>query len=139
MQKPTLKIKTMKKINIIYWISTGLLCLVMGGGAITNVMNTPEVKTMLVGQLHYPEYFAPFIGVMKILGTIAILIPGFPKIKEWAYAGCTFDLIGATYSAIAVGSAIGDVAFMAIFFILLIVSYIYHHKRLQAKQVSTHN
>ena len=129
----------MKKINIIYWVSTALLCLVMGGGAITNVMNTPEVKAMLVKGLHYPEYFAPFIGTMKILGTIAILIPGIPKIKEWAYAGFTFDLIGATYSALAVGSAIKDVAPMAIFFVLLIVSYIYHHKRLQAKQVSTQN
>lgn len=129
----------MKKINIIYWISTALLCLVMGGGAITNVMNTPAVKTMLVGQLHYPEYFAPFIGTMKILGTIAILIPGFHRIKEWAYAGFAFDLIGATYSTIAIGSSMGDVSFMAIFFILLIVSYIYHHKRIQAKQASAKN
>lgn len=129
----------MKKINIIYWISTALLCLVMGGGAITNIMNTPDVKTMLVGHLHYPEYFGPFIGTMKILGTIAILIPGFPKIKEWAYAGFVFDLIGATYSDMASGGPIIDLAFMSIFFILVIVSYIYHHKRLQAKQVSTQN
>lgn len=127
----------MKKINIIYWVSTALLCLVMGGGAIPDIMNTPDAKAIMEGQLHYPAYFAPFIGTLKVLGVIAILIPGFPKIKEWVYAGFTFDLIGATYSAIAVGSAIKDVAPMAIFFILLIVSYIYHHKRLQTKQLST--
>lgn len=129
----------MKKINIIYWISTALLCLVMGGGGIYDFMNPPEVRAQIVTALHYPEYFPPFIGALKVLGTIAILIPGFPKIKEWVYAGFTFDLIGATYSAIAVGSAIKDVAPMAIFFLLLIVSYIYHHKRLKAKQASTKN
>jgi len=129
----------MKKINIIYWISTGLLCLVMGGGGIQDIMNTPEVKALLVTQLHYPEYFGPFIGTLKVLGTIAILIPGFPKIKEWAYAGFTFDLIGATFSALAIGSPLMNVAPMLIFFALLILSYVYHHKRLQAKQVSAQN
>lgn len=129
----------MKKINIIYWVSTVLLCFVMAGGAIPDIMNTPDAKAILEGQLHYPAYFAPFIGTLKVLGAIAILVPGFPKIKEWAYAGFTFDLIGATYSALAVGSSIKDVAPMAIFFILLIVSYIYHHKRLQARQSSTQN
>lgn len=129
----------MKKINIIYWISTALICLVMGGGGIYDAMNPPEVKAEIVTILHYPEYFAPFIGIMKVLGTIAILIPGFPKIKEWAYAGFTFDLVGATYSAIAVGSAAKDVAPMAIFFILLILSYVYHHKCLEAKRASNQN
>lgn len=124
----------MKKINIIYWICTSLLILVMGVGAIPNVMNTAQVKTMLVGHLHYPEYFGPFIGVAKILGSIAILVPGNRKLKEWAYAGFTFDLIGATYSAIAVGDPLKNVAPMIIFFAVLAGSYIYHHKRLAAKQ-----
>lgn len=137
--QPLNKSNTMKKINLIYWISTALLCLVMGGGGIYDIMNTPEVKAELAGHLHYPEYFGPFIGTMKVLGCIAVLIPGFPKIKEWAYAGFTFDLIGATYSAIAIGSAVKDVAPMAIFFVLLILSYTYHHKRLQAKQTAIQN
>lgn len=124
----------MKKINIIYWTATLLLCLVMAGGGIYNIMNTAEVKTELVGHLHYPEYFGPFIGTLKVLGTIVILIPGFPKIKEWAYAGFTFDLIGATFSAIAVGDPFKNVAPMFLLFALLILSYVYHHKKLQTKQ-----
>jgi hypothetical protein len=126
----------MKKINIIYWVSTILLCLVMGGGAIPDVINTTEAKQMLVGHLHYPGYFTPFIGVAKLLGAIAILVPGNRKLKEWAYAGFTFDLIGATYSAIAVGDAVARVAPMLVFFAVLAVSYIYHHKRMAAKQVA---
>lgn len=123
----------MKKINVIYWISTVLLCLVMGGGAIPSVLNQPQSVAML-NQLHYPVYFGLLIGIAKILGSIAILVPGFPKLKEWAYAGFTFDLIGATWSAIAIGTPLTQVAPMLIFFALLAVSYIYHHKRLDAKQ-----
>jgi uncharacterized membrane protein len=86
--------------------------------------------------LHYPDYFAPFIGVAKILGSIALLVPGNRKLKEWAYAGFTFDLIGATYSALAIGESVGKVAPMLIFFAVLAGSYIYHHKRLAAKQIA---
>lgn len=124
----------MKKINIIYWICTVLLVLVMGGGAIPDIMNVPAAKAMLEGHLHYPSYFGPFIGTAKLLGAIVILIPGLPKLKEWAYAGFTFDLIGATYSAIAVGDPAGKWAPMIIFFAVLAGSYIYYHKRLDAKQ-----
>lgn len=124
----------MKKINIIYWICTILLSLVMAGGAIPDIMNIPDAKAMLVDHLHYPVYFGPFIGTAKVLGVIAILVPGFPKLKEWAYAGLAFDLIGATYSAIAVGDSIGKWAPMFIFFALLAGSYIYYHKRVDARQ-----
>jgi hypothetical protein len=83
--------------------------------------------------LGYPLYFTPFLGVLKLLGVIAMLIPGFPRIKEWVYAGFTFDLVGALYSFIAVGDKPKDYALFVIFFALLIVSYIYFHKRLEAK------
>jgi hypothetical protein len=53
-----------------------------------------------------PLYLIPFIGIAKVLGVIAILIPGFPKLKEWAYAGLFFDLIGATYSICASGEEV---------------------------------
>jgi len=123
----------MKKINIIYWICTVLLCLLMGGSAIPDLMNVPAAKAMMEDHLHYPHYFGTFISVAKLLGAIAILVPGFPKLKEWAYAGFTFDLIGATYSSLAVGDPIKEVAPMLIFFAILIGSYVCHHKRLDAK------
>lgn len=55
--------------------------------AIPDIMMVPEAMQMVHDQLGYPTYFVPFIGVAKVLGAIAILVPGFPRIKEWAYAG----------------------------------------------------
>ena len=123
----------MKKINIIYWISTVLICLVMGGGGVVDAMATPEAVKMVHDQLGYPVYFVSFIGVAKVLGSITLLVPGFPKLKEWAYAGFTFDLVGATYSSLAVGATVIQAAPMLIFFAILAVSYIYYHKKLAVK------
>ena len=74
-------------------------------------MNVPDAVAFMTA-LGYPPYFTPFIGVAKLLGSIAILIPGFPRIKEWAYAGLVFDLIGAVYSQIAVGMPSAGLLFM---------------------------
>ena len=87
----------MKKTNIIYWIFTGLFGAVMLLTSIPDILMVPDAVAFIT-KLGYPVYFAPFIGVAKVLGVIAILIPGFPRIKEWAYAGLAFDLIGAVYS-----------------------------------------
>jgi len=87
-----------KTITILYWVFTILFAFMMLGSAIPDILVMPlAVKGMHEG-LGYPVYFIPFIGTAKALGVIAILIPGFPRIKEWAYAGLMFDLIGATYS-----------------------------------------
>ncbi|MES2276933.1 MAG: DoxX family protein [Bacteroidota bacterium] len=124
----------MKKINIIFWISTALLCLVMGGSGVAGTMASPDSVKMMHDQMGYPIYFLYFISIAKILGAIAILVPGFPKLKEWAYAGFAFDLVGATWSTFATGATVVQNLPMLIFFALLAVSYIYHHKRLAAKQ-----
>lgn len=123
----------MKKINIIYWIFTGLLLAAMGLGAIPDLLSTPEALAVFK-HLGYPAYLSPFMGAVKLLGVIAILIPGFPRIKEWVYAGFVFDITGATYSSLATGDPIPQVSFMLIGYVLIIGSYIYHHKRLKAKQ-----
>ena len=117
----------MKKTKIIYWIFTGLFAAFMAFTAIPDVMQTPETVTFMKA-IGYPDYFTPFIGVAKLLGCIAILIPGFPKIKEWAYAGLFFDLIGATYSVVAVYGVSPQISFMLLPFALGIVSYIFNNK-----------
>lgn len=122
-----------KKINIIYWISTVLLLVLLGFGAIFDLLSTPEALAEFK-RLGYPEYLSPFMGAVKLLGVIAILIPGFPKIKEWVYAGFVYDLTGASYSSLAVGTPIVQVLPFLIGYTLIIISYIYHHKRLKAKQ-----
>ena len=123
-----------KKINIIYWIFTGLLLAAMGLGAIPDLLSMPDALAVFK-QLGYPAYLSPFMGAVKLLGVIAILSPGFPRIKEWVYAGFVFDLTGATYSSLAIGTPVLQVLPMLIGYALIIGSYIYHHKRLKAKQV----
>jgi len=119
----------MKKTNTIYWTITGLVSAFMLMAAITDILVIPDAKAQF-NHLGYPEYLIPFIGVAKLLGVIAILIPGFARIKEWAYAGLLFDLAGAAYSMIATDGIQPDVFIMILPVTFLIISYRYHHKRL---------
>lgn len=80
-----------------YWITTvlsALLFTVPGLGLLGRVSHFTDDMT----HLGYPLYFLTFLGVWKVLGAVAILIPGFPRVKEWAYAGMIFDLSGAVVS-----------------------------------------
>ena len=115
----------MKKTNIVYWTATGLFGAFMLFSAIPDIMIVPEAVDMVNGQLGYPTYIIPFLGVAKTLGVIAILVPGFPRIKEWAYAGLFFDLIGAAYSGIATFGPRPDMLFMVLPLGALFLSYTY--------------
>ena len=124
----------MKKTKIIYWIFTGLFAALMLFSSIPDILNSPDTVAFMT-QLGYPLYFTPFIGVMKILGVIGILIPGYPRLTEWAYAGLVFDLVGAAYSQIGADMPKGGLLFMLFAFILAFGSYIYYHKQLREKAV----
>ena len=100
--------------------------------AIPELLHIPSSGAFMK-QLGYPESINTLLGIAKILGIIAVLVPGYPRVKEWAYAGFTFDLIGATYAQIAAGMMSPGLIFMLVFFIPLIVSYIYYHKILRAQ------
>ena len=126
-----IKTKDMKKINVFYWVVTVLFALVMLSSAIPNIMNTKEWQEILKG-LGYPLYMLPFLGVAKLIGIIIILIPGFPRLKEWAYAGLVIDLAAAAYSIIAVGTPFSMWWSMLIFFALAFGSYYLYHRRLKA-------
>lgn len=95
--------------------------------AIPDIFMDSEAKKFMA-HLGYPEYIMPFIGVAKLLGSIAILIPGFKKIKEWAYAGLAFDLLGAVYSNIMTDGFQPGLLVMLPVFIVAIVSYMYNQK-----------
>lgn len=125
----------MKKTKVIYWIFTGLLVVLMGVGAIPDILYAPDAVA-LFAHLGYPSYLLPFLGVAKLLGILAILIPGFPRIKEWAYAGFTFDLVGAMYSGIAVGDPVGGWAFFIIGFVVIGGSYVCYHRKQRAASLS---
>lgn len=119
----------MKKTNILYWSITGLFSAFMASTAIPDILLDPEAMKMISAGLGYPGYIIPFIGVAKLLGSVAILVPGFPRIKEWAYAGLFFDLAGATYSALSVDPSQWGILFMVLPFSFLFTSYFLHHKR----------
>ncbi len=126
----------MKKTIIFYWIFTGLFAAMMFMSAVPDVISSEiAVKGMHDG-LGYPLYFIPFIGVAKVLGVIAILVPGFPRLKEWAYAGLVFDLVGATYSIVASGQPVSGAAFMVIPFLLATLSYVFYRKKVSNKTQS---
>lgn len=117
----------MKKTKIFYWIITSLFAAFMLFSAILDIIVVPDAIAIFA-HLGYPEYFIPFIGWAKLLGVVGILIPGFPRIKEWAYAGLAFDLIGATYSAIAVDGFQLPMLTMLLPFTFLFLSYGLYHK-----------
>src|SRR5215203_3369249 len=126
----------MKKTNIFYWVFTGLFSAMMLGSAIPDVLSSPIAVQGMHEELGYPLYFIPFIGIAKVLGVLAILLPISARLKEWAYAGLVFDLIGATDSSIAIGKP--DWMFMALPLFLAIGSYFfYHKKRKLQKEVKT--
>ena len=91
-----------KRNKIIYWIATAWLALGMLSTGIVQLIKMKEEVEMM-GHLGYPTYFLTLLGLWKILGVIAILIPKFPLLKEWTYAGFFFAMTGAIFSHFAIG------------------------------------
>jgi len=84
------------------WIVTGLMAALMLLSAVPDVLRIPGAVTVF-GHLGYPRYLLPFLGTAKILGIVTVVLPGVRRLKEWAFAGLTFDLTGALYSHVSVG------------------------------------
>jgi hypothetical protein len=80
--------------KILYWIFTILMALGYGSGAYFD-LTQPQIVVDGANHLGYPLYFFTILGVWKALAVVAILAPGLPRLKEWAYAGCFFNLTGA--------------------------------------------
>jgi uncharacterized membrane protein YphA (DoxX/SURF4 family) len=91
-----------------YWVTTGVTALGCIAGGTFDALASPEAVAIFES-LSYPKYLAHFIGVAKLLAALTILLPKFPRLKEWAYAGLAIDLIGASYSHVSSGHAIGEV------------------------------
>ena len=115
-----------KKIRIAYWIVTGLMAAFMIAGALIDISQSPDAVA-LIEHLGYPAYFVPFIGVMKILGVTTVLIPRFPKLKEWAYAGLVFDTFGALFSHLSTGDTPGKWLPALIGLVLVVSAYLLYN------------
>jgi hypothetical protein len=93
----------MEKRNLaIYWIATALMSVGMLGSGLAQIIHAKQMVDLIV-PLGYPLYILYIIGTWKILGVIAILVPGFKLLKEWAYAGFFFVMTGALISHLAAG------------------------------------
>jgi hypothetical protein len=93
----------MKAKIITYWTTTILVAFFIGSGGAAQMAQYLGNRHGVVPLLGYPMYFFGILGFWKVLGAIAILVPRFPRLKEWAYAGIFFDLTGAAASCAAVG------------------------------------
>lgn len=106
-----------------YWIATMFLVGELAMGGIWDVLRLPQVRSV-VDRLGYPAYFLVILGVWKLLGAVALIVPRFPRLKEWAYAGVVFDFTGAIASQLAVGFAeVGALVFLIAMLGIVAVSW----------------
>ena len=119
----------MKKNKIVYWTATGL---VSAGFLLSSTLYLSKNEALVNNfqQLGFPVFFVSILGLAKLLGALAIINPWFPKLKEWAYAGFTFVLIGAVWTHLATHtSAVAPLLFLG----LLAVSYVWFQKLKQSE------
>ncbi len=121
----------MKRDKIIYWATTGLLSAGFLMSSFMYLTQNPELMKGLT-QLGLPAFMVSILGVSKLLGALALVNPWWNKLKEWAYAGFAFTLIGAVWAHIATNTP-----FIApLFFLLLLAVSYYFRSRLQLVKAS---
>jgi uncharacterized membrane protein YphA (DoxX/SURF4 family) len=108
--------------TIAYRITTALVAANLGVGAVCDILQIPYIRAMAL-HLGYPRYLAYILGVWEVFGMVALLIPRFPLLKEWAYAGAFFLFTGAVASRIAVGDGTGMIVPPIIFTGLTVASW----------------
>jgi hypothetical protein len=126
-----------KRNKIIYWIATiwlGLGMVATGGGQLFSAKEGQGGADMMT-HLGYPLYLLTLLGVWKMLGVIAVLIPKFPLLKEWAYAGFFFIMTGAMFSHIATGDPV--TALLPSLLLLVLAALSWYFRPAERKIIST--
>ncbi len=118
----TRNLPTGKAGKITYWLATIWLALGMSSSGVVQLLKV-EAEIDFILKLGYPYYFLTLLGIWKILGVIAVLIPKFPLLKEWAYAGFFFMMSGALFSHIAAGNAVNEMFPAILLLVLTVVSW----------------
>jgi hypothetical protein len=114
--------KASRRRAMAYWVTTVLVVSELALGGAWDILRTPYVRTV-VEHLGYPDYFLVILGVWKVLGAVALLVPRRPRLKEWAYAGSFFNYSGAIASHLAVGDGVVRVAYPTIQIGLVVASW----------------
>ncbi len=118
-----------KGYKIVYWVSTLWLALGMISTGMVQLLRVESEGAVAppgvygIKYLGYPVYFLTILGVWKILGTVALLLPKFPLVKEWAYAGFFFIMSGAIFSHLAVGDPVVEILPSLLLLVLTVVSW----------------
>jgi hypothetical protein len=117
----------------LYWIVTGLMAAYMLFASIPDLLRIPQAVAIF-SHLGYPRYLLPFLGSAKAVGVMAVLVPGLTRLKEWAFAGLVFDLIGALFSHLSVGDGPNGWMPAAVGLLLVTGAYLTHRTRLRAHE-----
>lgn len=124
-----------KRNKIIYWIASIWLALGMLSTGIVQLLKMKE-ETDMMANLGYPSYLLTLLGIWKILGVIAVLIPKFPLLKEWAYAGFFFAMSGAVFSHLAIGDGAKEFFGPVLLLVLTFVSWYFRPAERKAALVN---
>jgi len=119
---------TSKKSSVLYWASTTFVALIMGLAGALFLLRVDAALTVL-HHLGYPLYFGTFIGVTRLLGAATVLLPVPKGLREWAYAGLTFDLLFTIFSIPSSGLPVLGIVQPIIVLILVLGSYLCWRKR----------
>jgi uncharacterized membrane protein YphA (DoxX/SURF4 family) len=111
-----------KRNKIIYWVATLWLALGMVSTGVVQIMKMKQEVDMFT-RLGYPAYLLTILGIWKLLGVVAVLVPRFPLVKEWAYAGFFFAMSGAIFSHAAVGDGGKEFFGPTLLLVLTVVSW----------------
>ncbi len=112
-----------KTKRLLYCGTTGFLAFGMSAQAFAQIFHTKGYVDMIIVHLGYPLYFLNIIGVWKLLGVVAILVPGFKLVKEWAYAGFFFVMSGAVFSHLASGDHLKEIVPASVLILFIVASW----------------
>jgi hypothetical protein len=110
------------RAEIGYWVLTGLLALALTGSGVADLMGVEDIAKSLE-HLGYPLHLMTLLGLAKLAAVAAIVAPGFPRLKEWAYAGVVIDFGGAVWSHALAGDPISQWAMLFVFLAITFGSY----------------
>lgn len=125
-------IVTNKKYTYLYWTLLILLATFFTISGFLEITKSPATypKTLKMG---YPPYFILTLGISKICGAIVLLIPRIKRLKEWAFAGFTFDVIFAFISGLAISSPADYIKAIIVFWIIMLTYSLFLEKQLFEK------
>jgi uncharacterized membrane protein YphA (DoxX/SURF4 family) len=118
----TLAVPASRSRTIAYWIATVLVASEFALGGVWDLLRIPYVSTIMA-HLGYPSYFAIFMGVWKVPGSVVMVLPRLPRLKEWVYAGMVYEMTGAVFSHGAVGDGVVELSVPVVLLGLIAVSW----------------